>query len=136
MKEVTLFTIISAILAASAGIKVFFGIFFHQQLYTWARSMYSKPKRSLPVNLLLFYALAMLAGVWIETITNYVEKGWILTAFITIASLKSLNMLFAWEKTSKTFVTFIDKAKSRLWLVDLFVAVLGIGFLILSIWVY
>ncbi len=136
MKNASLFTIISAILAFSAFVKVFFGIFFHQQLYTWARNLYSRKQRALPVNLLLIYALALLISVWIATLTAYVPLGWILTAFITIASVKSLNMLFAWEKTSQKFVAFIDLAKNKLWLVDIFVAALGIGFLILSIWVY
>jgi hypothetical protein len=136
MEQVSLFTIISAILAFSAFVKVFFGIFFHQQLYQWARDLYNRKQRARPVNLLLIYALALLIGVWIATLTSYVPLGWILTAFITIASIKSLNMLFAWEKTSQKFVAFIDLAKNKLWLVDLFVAALGIGFLFLSIWVY
>lgn len=134
--ELNLFKVLSMVLALSAFIKVFFGVFFHEYLYIWARRQYAQKKRTPPVNILLVYALALLILVWIGTITSYILKGWILTAFITIASLKSLNLLFRWEKTAEKFVSFIDNAGNKLWLVDLVVGILGIFFLYLGIWVY
>lgn len=134
--EINLFKILSFVLAISAFIKVFFGIFLHNQLYNWARKQYAQKKPTFAVNILLIYALTLLIIVWIATITSYLPKGWILTTFITIASIKSLNLLFSWKKTAVKFVLFIDKAGKKLWFVDLVVGILGILFLYLGIWVY
>jgi hypothetical protein len=134
--EINLFKILSIVLALSAFIKVFFGVVFHKQLYLWAKKHYSQKKPTIAVKLLLVYALALLILVWIGTITNYVTNGWILTIFITIASVKSLNLLFAWQKTAVKFVLFIDTAGKKLWFVDLAVGSLGILFMYLGIWVY
>ena len=59
-----------------------------------------------------------------------------LTAFITIASLKSFNLLFSWQKTAEKFVSFIDRAGKKLWVVDLVVGILGVLFLYLGLWIY
>lgn len=134
--EMNLFKAVSFILAISALIKVFFGIFYHDQLYLWARKHYTQQKRSGFVNLLLLYALVLLIMVWAGFFVNYVPKGWIIIAFVTLASLKSLNILFNWQKTSEKFVSFIDKAGSKLWLVDLVVGTLGMFFIYLGVWVY
>ena len=131
-----LFKAVSFILAISALIKVFFGIFYHEQLYVWARKHYSQEMRTGAVNLLLVYAIGLLIMVWTGFFVNYVPKGWIIIAFVTLASLKSLNILFNWRKTSEKFVSFIDKAGNKLWLVDLVVGSLGIFFLYLGMWVY
>jgi hypothetical protein len=134
--EMNLFKVVSFILAISAMIKVFFGIFYHEQLYVWARRHYAQEKRTGAVNLLLVYALALLIMAWAGFFIIYVPKGWIIIAFVTVTSLKSLNILFNWQKTSEKFVSFIDKAGSKLWLVDLVVGALGVFFLYLGIWVY
>lgn len=131
-----LFQIASFILAISAFIKVFFGIFFHGQLYGWAKKHYSQKKRPVAVNLLLVYALAMLILIWTAVITAYVPNGWILAAVITLLSLKSVNVLFNWEKTAGIFASFIEQNQKKLWMVDILVAVLGLCFLALGIWVY
>lgn len=134
--EMNLFKAVSFILAISALIKVFFGIFYHEQLYVWARRHYAQEKRTGAVNLLLVYAMGLLIMVWTGFFINYVPKGWIIIAFVTLASLKSLNIFFNWRKTSEKFVSFIDKAGNKLWLVDLIVGSLGIFFLYLGIWIY
>ncbi len=131
-----LFKIVSLVLALSAFIKVLIGILFHKQLYLWARNQYLQKKRTKSVNILLLYALTLLILVWIGTITNYISNGWILATFITIASLKSLSLLFSWQKTAEQFVSFIDHAGKKLWYVDLVVGVLGALFLYLGLWVY
>ncbi|NSW51345.1 MAG: hypothetical protein HPY85_02435 [Anaerolineae bacterium] len=130
------FKLLSMVLALSAFIKVFFGVFFHEQFYKWARRQYAQKKRTTAVNFLLIYALALLILVWIGTLISHITNGWILTAFITIASLKSINMLFSWQKTAAKFVSFIDNAGKKLWFVDLTVGILGIFFLYLGLWVY
>lgn len=134
--EMNFFKAVSFILAISALIKVFFGIFYHDQLYLWARKHYTQQKRSGFVNLLLLYALVLLIMVWTGFFIDYIPKGWIIIAFVTLASIKSLNILFNWQKTSDKFVSFIDKAGSKLWLVDLLVGALGMFFLYLGVWVY
>ena len=136
MLQLNFFQIISLILALSAFIKVFFGVFFHQQLYSWAGKQYGQGRRTLPVNLLLVYALSLLILVWTATLINYVQYGWILTAFITMASLKSLGLLLNWQKTSEKFTLLIKNAGAKLWFVDLFVAILGLVFVFLGFWVY
>ncbi len=136
MNQINLFQIASFILAASACIKVFFGIFFHRQLYGWAKKHYSQKKRPAAVNVLLVYALAMLVLIWTAVLTNYVPMGWILAAVITLLSLKSVNLLFNWESTAGKFAAFIDRYHNKLWIVDIVVALLGLFFLALGIWVY
>lgn len=134
--DMNIFKVLSLVLALSAFVKVFFGVFFHKQLYTWAKKQYAQKTRTVAVNILLLYALALLVFVWIGTIVNYVAYGWILTTFITIASLKSLSLLFGWQKASEKFVSFIDNSGKKLWLVDVVVGLLGILFLCLGLWLY
>jgi hypothetical protein len=50
--------------------------------------------------------------------------------------IKSVNILLNWQKTSSKFANFIEKFENKLWLVDVFVAVLGLVFLFLGIWLY
>ncbi len=134
--EWSMFRWISLILAAAGLIKVFFGIFYHDGLYQWAQNQYSQKKRGPVVNLLLVYALLLLVGVWYATLTQYVPWGWILTVFITGASVKSLGILLNWEGVSKKFADFVMNAGRSLWLVDLLVGVLSLGFLYLGFYVY
>ncbi len=136
MNNINLFQIISFVLAAAAFIKVFFGIFFHKQLYAWAKKHYAQEKRPLAVNLLLVYAVIMLVLVWFAALTAYVPRGWILTACITLLSLKSLNLLFNWNSAAAGFAAFIEKFHEKLWLVDILVGLFGVLFLSLGIWVY
>lgn len=131
-----LFQGICFVLAASAFVKVFFGIFFHRQLYDWAQKHYESAKRPLAVNLLLIYALAMLVLVWAAVITSYVPYGWILAALLTLFSLKSLNVLFNWKTAGKKFSQFIERFREKLWMVDLLVGILGTGFLLMGLFLY
>ena len=131
-----MFQFISLVLAISALIKVFFGIFYHQQLYSWAKAHYSQEKRGTAVNLLLIYALALLGLVWYATLTQYIPWGWVLTVFITSASVKSLGILVNWRTFSAAFAQLILRAGRKLWLVDLFVGVLGFFFLFMAWRVY
>ncbi|SES14958.1 hypothetical protein [Salipaludibacillus aurantiacus] len=134
--DLNVFAFVSIILAFSAFIKVFFGVFYHEQLYDWAKKHYSQEKWSTPVKGLLIYAVALFLLVWYATLTGYIAYGWILTVFITLASLKTVTLLFNWEHTSPKFVAFIDKSGKKLWFVDLFVAVIGFLFLWLGLMVY
>ena len=131
-----LFQIICFILAISAGIKVFFGLFFHDGLYEWARRNYAEEKRPLAVNLLLIYALALLILVWTAVLVDYVANGWILAALLTLFSIKSVNILFNWKAAGKQFVKFIEQFREKLWMVDILVAVLGIIFLLMGLLLY
>lgn len=134
--NINFFSIICLVIAASAFIKVFFGVFYHKQLYAWAKEHYSLNKPDYTVKLLMVYALVLLVAVWIGTIFFYVPKGWILTVFISLASIKSLSLVLSWKATSEKFVKFIDNAGNKLWLVDVFVAALGVGFLLLALLLY
>ncbi len=136
MLEWSMFRWISVILATAGLIKVFFGIFYHNALYAWAKSEYSKEKRSIVVNLLLVYALLLFALVWYATLTQYVPWGWVLTLFITSASLKSLGILLNWQAVAKKFADFVVKAGNKLWLVDLLVGLLVVFFLYMGFYVY
>ena len=131
-----LFRLLALLLALAAFTKVFFGVFFHHRFYEWARRQYAQSQRPWTVNLLLIYALGMLVLVWVATLTAYVPRGWILTAFITLASVKSLGLMLRWEETSRRFCELIDRAGPKLWFVDLLVALLGAGFLLLGLLVY
>jgi hypothetical protein len=130
------FNAICFTLFLSAMIKVFLGICFHHQLYDFARKTYSSPKITISVKILMIYALFLLVIVWVGTIFFYRTHGWILTSFISIASIKTLGLLFNWQKTSQKFVKFINTKYHQLWIVDLFVAMLGITFLVFGITLY
>jgi hypothetical protein len=136
MLDWNLFRWISLIMAGAGLIKVFFGIFYHDSLYRWAKSEYGREKRSSAVNLLLVYALLLLGLVWYATLTQYVPGGWVLTLFITSASIKSIGILFHWQAVSEKFADFVLKAGKKLWLVDLFVGCLVVFFLYMGFYVY
>ncbi len=136
MLDWSMFRWISLILAVSGLIKVFFGIFYHDMLYRWAESQYSSEKRSTAVNLLLVYALVLLGLVWYATLTAYVPWGWVMTLFVTSASVKSIGILVSWKAVSEKFAGFVRTAGRKLWLVDLFVAVLVMFFLYMGFYVY
>ncbi len=132
-----LFKFICYILSFTAFIKVFFGVFFHEKFYVWARHQYAKPYRSWTVNALLFYAFLLLALSWVGLFFYYVKYGWLLTAILTLASVKSMGIFLNWEKTSGKFVRFIDQlGKKKLWLVDLVVLIIGLFFLWLGLFIY
>ena len=59
-----------------------------------------------------------------------------MTVLITLASAKTLGLLFSWPTASRAFVKFIDEAGARLWLVDVFVAAVGLGFFLLGYHLY
>lgn len=131
-----IFNTICFILALSALIKVFFGIFYHKELYDFARSHYSRPKMSIQVKLLMVYAFSLAIATWIGIIFFYEPLGWILVALLTIASVKSLSLFFNWRETSRRFVLFINTNEHKLWIVDIFVAILGVGFLLMGFLIY
>ena len=78
----------------------------------------------------------MLIAVWYATLFAYQPYGYILTIFIPLASVKTVGLIFNWSATSQAFVEFIDEAGPRLWLVDVLVAVLGLGLFLLSYFLY
>ncbi|MDI6453253.1 hypothetical protein [Peloplasma aerotolerans] len=91
---------------------------------------------STSVKLLMLYAISLAFLVWIGTIFFYQPYAWILTTVLTLASIKSISLLFRWNETSKKFVVFINAKYSKLWIVDIFVAAVGIGFLIMGFTLY
>ncbi|WP_066174348.1 hypothetical protein [Bacillus marinisedimentorum] len=124
------FEFVCFILAAGAFIKVFFGVFFHKKFYSWVRREYAREQRPWTVNALAGYGLFVLALTWLGVFFDYAQYGWVLAPLLTAASMKTLLLLFDWEKTSRKFVSFIDTAGSRgLWGLDLFVLVIGTAFL-------
>ncbi|MBU1142385.1 MAG: hypothetical protein KKH92_01935 [Firmicutes bacterium] len=131
-----IFNTICFILFFSAMIKVFFGVFFHDQLYDFARRQYSSNKMSVSVKLLMIYAFSLAIFVWIGTIFFYQPYAWILTAILSIASIKSLSLFFRWNETSRKFVSFINEKYNKLWIVDVIVAILGVSFLIMGFTIY
>ena len=133
---INFFNMICFVLAFSAFVKVFFGLFYHDKLYDFARKSYSQEKMSLPVKVLMIYAFMLLITVWIGTIFFYEKHGWILTSFLTIASLKSVSLFFNWKKASTKFLMFINTNYHKLWAIDVFVGVLGLTFLALGLFLY
>lgn len=131
-----MYSLVCFILAAAALIKGLVGLLAHEQLYTWAEAHYSKEEKSFTVVMLIIYGVGVLALTWYATIFDYVKYGWILTAFITLASIKLVGIIFKWEETSRKFVEFIRGRGMKLKLLDIVVTTLGIGFLLAGLYVY
>ncbi len=126
----SLFKFVCFAIAAGAFLKVFCGVFFHRTFYKWIRREYAREQRPWTVNALAAYALLIFALIWLGVFFDYAQYGWVLAPLLTAASMKTLFLLFDWEKTSRKFVHFIDTVGSRgLWFVNVFVLVLGFAFL-------
>jgi len=131
-----LFELISIILGTTALIKGLAGIFIHDKLYGWAESHYSKKEKSRTIYLFLVYAFLMLAITFYATIYQYTAYGWILTIFISVMSLKTIGLIFNWEKTSQKLVAFIKHDGKKIWLLDILVIFLSMIFFSLALFVY
>lgn len=132
----SIFKIVSLILAVSAFIKGLTGLLFHRSLYSWAEKHYASKKISPTVILLIIYAISILIFTWYATIFNYIKHGWILTTFISITSIKLLAIIFKWNETSAYFVKFISLSGKRLWILDIAVLLLGFVFLGMASYLY
>jgi len=134
--EINIFRLLSIILACAAFIKAFIGFFFHERFYAWDLEQYSSERPRGMVVLLMIYAVIMLLAVWMATIFFYRSGGWILTLFLSLASVKSVNLILRWPETSAKFAAFIRKRRSLLLWVDVFVLAMGGAFLFLAFRVY
>lgn len=103
------FAIICYFLALGAFVKAMFGLLYHKPFYAWVKEKYGQNDRSMAVNVLLVFALILLLYSWYGFIFDYVSYGWIMTTFITLASVKSLSILLNWKKTAEKFRSFIEK---------------------------
>jgi len=130
------YSIVCYILAAAALLKGLTGIFAHESLYGWAKKHYAKKEKSFTVILLLIYGVGVLILSWYAAIFDYVKYGWILTAFISLTSIKLVGIIFNWENTSMKFVEFIKSGGTKLKVLDFVVTVLGLVFLGLGLVVY
>lgn len=130
------FEVLAWILAIACFVKAFVGFVFHDAFYDWDRRQYASKGWPVSFTFFLPYGIGMVIAVWYATIFHYVQYGWILTTLVTIASVKLVNILLNWKKTSAGFVAFIEKGGAALWFVDVFVLAVGIGSAALAIWVY
>ena len=131
-----MFKIVCFILFAATFIKSTAGIFAHEKLYGWAKRHYSKDKRSWTTVLLIIYGVGVLLLTWYGTIFDYVKYGWVITLLITLSSFKLIGLIFNWEKASAKFVNFIEDSSDKLWILDISLLVVSIGFLIMGLFLY
>jgi hypothetical protein len=131
-----LYSLVCYILSAAALTKGLVGIFAHEKLYTWAEGHYAREKRSVTVIFLLIYGFLVLGLSWYAAFFDYVRYGWVLTAFITLSSVKLVALIFNWEAASQKFVDFIKNGGAKLKILDLLVTVLGFAFLWLGLVVF
>jgi hypothetical protein len=131
-----LFKLICFILATTAMIKGLVGIFAHNKLYGWAEKHYAKPGKSITVKIFVGYAVLILLLTWYATLFQYQSYGWIVTVFITLMSIKTVGLLFNWEKTSQKFVSLIKSGQKILWVLDIIVIGLSLLFYGLGIFIY
>lgn len=130
------FAIICYILALSAFIKAMLGLIYHKRFYNWAKEKYGQAHRSKAVNVLLIFALFLLLYSWYGVFFDYVRYGWIVTAFITLASVKSLSILFSWEKTATKFRLFIEKQGNHLHYLDVALLIMSLIFWAMGTFLY
>ncbi|TYB31266.1 MAG: hypothetical protein FXF47_05055 [Candidatus Mcinerneyibacterium aminivorans] len=131
-----MFKIVCYILSITTFVKSITGIFAHDKLYNWAKRHYSKEKRSWTTILLIVYGVGVLILTWYGTIFDYVKYGWIVTILITFSSIKLAGLIFNWKKVSKKFVKFIENSKEKLWMLDVLLLIISIGFLLMGIYLY
>jgi len=124
------------VLAIACIIKAFIGLLFHEKFYAWDRDQYASKRWPASFIIFLPYGILIFLVTWYATIFQYTKYGWILTLVVTISSIKLFAILFNWEKTSATFVRFIDSAGWKLWAVDIFVMVAGFAFFLMGTLVY
>ncbi len=131
-----MYSLVCYILSAAALSKGLVGIFAHESLYGWAQNHYEREEKSFTVILLLIYGFVVLGLSWYAALFDYVQYGWILTAFITLSSIKLAAIIFNWEATSQKFVEFIKSGGIKLKILDLLVTALGFAFLWLGLVVF
>ena len=73
--------------------------------------------------------------VWYATWFHYVRWGWVVTAFVTSVFLLSLDNVFRWSTHRTKMLRLVEYAQRR-WYVDACIVALGIGFLLLAVFVY
>ena len=131
-----MYSLVCYILSAAALTKGLVGIFAHEKLYSWAEDHYARKEKSATVIFLLIYGILVLGLSWYAAFFDYVRYGWVLTAFITLSSVKLAALIFNWEAASQKFVDFIKSGGAKLKILDLLVTVLGFAFLWLGLVVF
>lgn len=130
------FRLISFVLAAACILKALIGLFFHKKFYSWDRKQYAAKKFPKRLFIFILYGIGIVLTTWYATIFHYVKYGYILTIIVTLSSIKLFSILFDWENTSKKFVHFIDSGGWKLWVLDIFILIMGIVFFLLGLYVY
>ena len=131
-----LYSLVCYILSAAALTKGLVGIFAHEKLYSWAQDHYARKEKSITVIFLLIYGFLVFGLSWYAALFDYVKYGWILTAFITLSSVKLAALIFNWEAASQKFVDFIKSGGAKLKVLDLLVTAMGLAFLWLGLVVF
>ena len=130
------FKFISFVLAVACILKSLIGLFLHKKFYAWDRKQYASQRFPKRLFVFILYGLGIFLITWYATIFHYVKHGYILTTIVSLSSIKLLSLLFNWEDTSKKLVRFIDSGGWRLWVLDVFLLVLGVLFFLLGLYVY
>lgn len=130
------YQILSWVLSITCTVKALIGLLFHQRFYAWDKKQYLSKRWPISFVIFLPYGIGLCILTWYATYFHYVKHGWILTATVSVAGLKLINIVFNWKKTSTAFVNFIDRGGISLWLLDIVVLVAGIAFGLLAIYVY
>ena len=130
------FKIISFILAASAFVKMGFGIAMGDRFFDWARREY---KRERPSGLIvgIFMLMILLAVItWYATLVHYVPYGWIITLLMTLFAVYGIVILLTWKTFAPKYVSMIANFEKRRTLWYIIGMIWGIVFLLMGIYLY
>ena len=129
------FKVLSLILAFLCLAKGIVALIIPTRFYQRRRQQYSSEQMPGVLRVIPFVVLTFLSLCWYATLFHYVRWCWVVTAFVTIVAVLSLENSFHWSRHRIRMLKLIGYAEQN-WQLDASIAALGICFLLLAVFVY
>ncbi len=128
------FKVLGAVIAVALLSKATIALAAPRYFYAARRRQYSAVSvpRKLFVGPCLVVAHAIAA--WYATLFHYRPSGWIVTGFLTLLAILSVDHLFRWRRHRRVMLKVVSS--SKVWHVDCLLMALGFGFAALAVAVY
>src|SRR5262245_22952278 len=129
------FKVLSLVLAFMCLAKGIVALSISTKFYERRKQHYASEGAPRIVFLMSAIVTLLLALAWYATWFHYVRWGWAVTGFITSVALLSLDNLLRWSTHRVRMLRVVEYAQ-RTWYVDGCIVALGMGFLLLGVFVY
>ena len=129
------FQVLSWLIAVPCLLKGIIGLLLPERFYGWRHGHYTSER---PPKVLFVAPLALTGSVtvtWYATAYHYVPWGWVVTVFVTAASLLGLANLLRWRKHRDRALHTVGSPATRR-SVDLVLIGAGAGFVAMALAVY